>query len=101
VQAWLGNATQSLYAQLAPFVVKHGATDDAANAILHDAGIEVAKIGDALDPQKKLPIALCGGLGEPLRPHLPQSLLARIIRPQDDSAAGALILIRKRLEGKL
>lgn len=101
VQVWAAKATQTVYAQLAPLVVKHGANDDTARAILHEAGAEVAKIGEALDPDKRLPIALCGGLGEPLRPHLPPGLLARIIRPQADSAAGGLILIRKRLEGRL
>jgi len=101
VQIWAGNATQTVYAQLAPFIVKHATEDSTAQAIMREAAAEVAKIGDALDPAKRLPIALCGGLGEPLRPHLPESLLARIIRPKDDSSGGALILIRKRLEGKL
>jgi glucosamine kinase len=100
VMAWVSAANQAAYAQLAPLVIQHAATNDFARSVLVEAGKEVAKIGDALDPTRQLPIALCGGLGEPLRPHLPEALLARIIRPQADSAAGALILIRHRLQGK-
>ncbi len=98
---WISAANQAAYAQLAPLVIKYGATNEFARSVLIDAGKEVAKIGDALDPARQLLIALCGGLGEPLRPYLPESLLARIISPHADSAAGALILIRQRLAGKL
>jgi glucosamine kinase len=97
MQTWLGNATQTLYAQLAPLVVRNAASDDAAKAILIDAGREVSKFGTALDPSSTLPIALCGSLGEPLRPYLPKELLERVVRPEGDSAAGALLLIRKKV----
>jgi glucosamine kinase len=52
----------------------------------------------ALDPSGALPIALCGGLGEPLRPWLPHELLARVAAPLGDSAKGALRLIEQHLK---
>jgi glucosamine kinase len=52
----------------------------------------------ALDPSGTLPVALCGGLGEPLRRYLPGALLARVTAPQGDSANGALRLIEQHLK---
>jgi glucosamine kinase len=93
IQVWLGKATQTAYASLAPLVLRHAATDPVARAILLDAGSEVAAIAHALDPQGTLPLALCGGLGAALRDFLPPGLLARTTAPQGDSAAGALRMI--------
>jgi glucosamine kinase len=97
IQSWLGQATQTAYASLARYVVAHGETEPVARAILEDAGLEVATMAAALDPSGELPVALCGGLGEPLRPYLPQALLARVVAPQGDSAKGALHLIEQLL----
>ena len=59
-----------------------------------------AAIARALDPQGTLPLALCGGLAAPLRAWLPESLLQKVVPAQGDSAAGALRLVRQRLDGK-
>jgi glucosamine kinase len=99
VQVWLGRANQTAYAGLARFVVMHGDTDPVARAILEHAGREVAAIADALDRSQRLPLALCGGLGEVLRAWLPPETLARCVPAQGDSAAGALRMIRRQLEG--
>ncbi|MCA1858063.1 ATPase [Massilia oculi] len=99
VQVWLGRANQTAYAGLARFVVAHGETDPVARAILEHAGREVAAIAAALDPGGTLPLALCGGLGEVLRAWLPADTLARCVPPAGDSAAGALRMIRQRLQG--
>jgi glucosamine kinase len=79
-------------------VIAHGESDPVARAILEDAGREVATMADALDPSGALPVALCGGLGEPLRRFLPQALLARVVAPRGDSANGALRLIEQNLK---
>ncbi|SFU68729.1 BadF/BadG/BcrA/BcrD ATPase family protein [Pseudoduganella namucuonensis] len=97
IQVWLANATQTNYAQLARIVLQHADGDHTARAILVEAGKQVALIAQALDGTGTLPIALCGGLGEPLRAYLPVDLLQRIVPPQGDSAAGALRLIRQHL----
>jgi glucosamine kinase len=99
IQVWLGKATQTAYASLAPLVLRH-ADNDVARAILLDAGREVATIAHALDPQARLPLALCGGLGAALRDFLPADLLARAGKPQGDSAAGALRMIALHIDNK-
>ena len=98
VQIWLGRANQTAYASLARFVVVHGDTDPVARAILEHAGREVASIADALDPAHTLPLALCGGLGEVLLAWLPPETRARCLRPQGDSARGALLMIERHLK---
>jgi glucosamine kinase len=97
IQVWLANATQTAFARLAPIVLAHAATSDAAAGILAEAGREAALIAQALDPDASLPVALCGGLAQPLRPYLPPGLLARVATAHGDSAAGALRLIAQKL----
>jgi glucosamine kinase len=99
VQVWLGQANQTRYAQLAPLVLAHSATDSVARSILIDAGTQVATMAGALDPSLTLPLALCGGLGEPMRPFLPPALRTRCSIPQGDAASGALRMISLRVEG--
>ncbi len=99
IQVWIGSATQTSYATLAPIVVRHAPTNATANAILADAAIEVASIADTLDPSQSLPLALCGGLGAPLRAYLPPALLARSVEPRGDAASGALRMIALHLKG--
>jgi glucosamine kinase len=98
VQAWLGHATQTAFAALAPTVLKHAASDPVARRILEQAGQEVAEIAHALDPSGQLPLALCGGLGAPLRAYLPPALLARSVAPHGDAASGALRMIAMHLQ---
>jgi len=98
IQVWLANATQTNFAQLARIVLQHADSNQHARSILVEAGKQVALIGDALDPSRTLPIALCGGLGEPLRAYLPAELLQRIVPPKGDSAAGGLRLIQQHLK---
>jgi glucosamine kinase len=73
-------------------VLRH-ADDPAARAILTKAGEEAAAIARALDPDERLPLALCGGLGAALREWLPPALAARARAPLGDSAQGALRMI--------
>jgi len=96
IQVWLGQATQTTYASLAPLVLQH-AGDPAARAILVKAGEETAAIARALDPDGRLPLALCGGLGAALRAWLPPALAASARAPQGDSAQGALRMIELHL----
>ena len=100
IQVWIGTATQTSYASLAPIVVKHAPTNATANALLTEAALEVASIAHALDPSATLPLALCGGLGAPLRAYLPAALLARSVAPCGDAASGALRMIALHLKGK-
>ena len=97
IQVWLGNASQTAFASLAPIVVAN-ADDPTARQILADAGAEVATIARALDPAAELPLALCGGLGQALRTWLPAELLARTVTPHGDAASGALRMIEQHIE---
>ena len=97
IQVWLGKASQTAYASLAPIVVAN-AGDPTARQILADAGAEVATIARALDPAAELPLALCGGLGQALRAWLPAELLARTVAPHGDAASGALRMIEQHIE---
>jgi len=101
LQIWLGQATETDYAMLAPLVLDHAtahAGDPVARAILLDAGQEAGNIARALDPDGTLPLALCGGLGAALRDYLPQGLSSRAGTPRGDAAAGALRLIARHLD---
>lgn len=100
IQLWLGQATQTSYAALAPIVVEHAASDSVARGLLADAGREVAAIAAALDPSGRLPLALCGGLGAPLRAWLPPDLLERSVAPQGDAASGALRMIARHVKNQ-
>ncbi|TAL96092.1 MAG: ATPase [Paraburkholderia sp.] len=90
---WLCAANQTAYASLAPVVLQH-CTHPFAARLLAQAGAEIAKMIDALDPRGTLPVALCGGLGEPLRPYVPASYHGRLRTPLADSAHGGLQLAR-------
>ncbi len=91
---WLCSANQAAYASLAPIVLAHR-THGVAAALLAQAGLDIARLIDALDPAARLPVALCGGLGEPMRAHVPSSHSARLVPPRADSAHGALELARR------
>lgn len=91
---WLAIANQTKFAQLAPLVIEYAASNAKANEIMLAAAGEVAKMAHALDDTASLPIALCGGLADPMLVYLPQSLVKRVTKPEGDSASGALILIK-------
>lgn len=97
VMSWLGGANQGTFAQLAPLVIAAAPTVSRARDIMLAAGLEVAKMAHALDPSNQLPLALCGGLAAPMHAYLPPEFRARVILPQADSAAGALILLKQHL----
>jgi glucosamine kinase len=85
---WLCNANQTAYASLAPIVIAHASHPFAAR-LLKEAGEEIGKMITALDASGELPVALCGGLGQPLRDYVPQHLQGRLRAPLGDSAHGA------------
>jgi glucosamine kinase len=91
--AWLVHAKPSAFAQLAPLVLEQAHDCRHAARILRRAGRALACLIKAIDPGATLPVALCGGLGKPLRHWLPQSLLQRCRFPREDSAHGALRLL--------
>ncbi|MDR5663631.1 BadF/BadG/BcrA/BcrD ATPase family protein [Burkholderia cenocepacia] len=93
---WSCDANQTIYARLAPIVFAHR-THPVARALIAQAGDEIGKMIDALDPQQALPVALCGGLADALAPAVPARHAARLRAPLDDSAHGALRLALEAL----
>ncbi|MDN7492164.1 BadF/BadG/BcrA/BcrD ATPase family protein [Burkholderia sp. AU45274] len=93
---WSCDANQTIYARLAPIVFAHRAHPVAA-ALIAQAGDEIGKMIDALDPQRALPVALCGGLADALAPAVPARHAVRLRAPLDDSAHGALRLALQAL----
>lgn len=96
VFSWLAGANQTRFAQLAPFVIEYASSNTIAKNILLEAGLEVERMANALDPSGTMAIALCGGLAEAIWAYLPLTLLPRVIKPQGDSALGALILVKRQ-----
>jgi glucosamine kinase len=92
---WLCDANQTAYASLAPVAIAHREHPFAAR-LLQDAGQEIGKMIAALDPSGTLPVALCGGLGQPLSDFVPQAYHARLRPPVSDSAHGALQLAQRQ-----
>jgi len=95
---WLGNAKQNAFATLAPLVFQSAPTDPDAKKLLTKAGLEIAMMVETLDPNKELPLSICGRLGEALIPYLPDDLKKRNQQAIGDSTMGALHLIAKSLE---
>ncbi|UVE66884.1 ATPase [Burkholderia pyrrocinia] len=93
---WSCDANQTIYARLAPIVFAHR-SHPVAGALIAQAGDEIGKMIDALDPQQVLPVALCGGLADALAPAVPARHAARLRAPLDDSAHGALRLALQAL----
>ncbi|WGY68571.1 ATPase [Burkholderia cepacia] len=93
---WSCDANQTIYARLAPIVFAHR-THPVAGALIAQAGDEIGKMIDVLDPQQALPVALCGGLADALAPAVPARHAARLRAPLDDSAHGALRLALQAL----
>lgn len=94
---WLGNAGQNSFAQLAPLVFQAAPTDVDAKNLLIAAGLEIDLMAKALDPEGKLPLSICGRLGEALIPYLPEATKLRNQTAQGDSTVGALLLISKNV----
>ncbi|EJL82641.1 putative N-acetylglucosamine kinase [Herbaspirillum sp. CF444] len=94
---WLSQADQAAFARLARLVIAHADDDPAARNILMQAAAELELMADTLDPDKQLPLALCGGLAGALQNYFSPALQLRITPALADSADGALLLVRKSL----
>lgn len=94
---WLRDAVSTQYAELAPLVIEcAGRGDAAALELVTAAGVEIDALAVALDPGRAIPLALVGGLAQPLTPYLPGALRDWIRQPFDEPIMGALMLAQER-----
>lgn len=95
---WLFQAPSGRYAELAPLVVEHAVRGDREGiALASAAGREIDALATLLDPSHTVPLALVGGLAEPLHPFLPERLKRRVQPAEADPIAGALLLAQGRV----
>lgn len=92
---WLGKATQTNYASLAPLVFSVSASDEYAKELIAKAIEDIEEMIFALDRNEKLPVVMCGKLGEHFLNYLPEHLLNRCIPAMGSSVDGALMLLKK------
>ncbi len=98
IMNWLLGASSTEYAQLAPLVIEcAGRGDVAAVQLATAAGVEIDALAVALDPGRRVPLALVGGLAQPITPYLPRLLQDWIQEPHDEPIAGALLLAQGRV----
>ena len=97
--SWMAQANQTAYAQLAPLVIAHAASDERAHALMVEAGEDIAALAAQLDPLAQLPLSFCGGLAAPMMAYLPASLCSRALPAQADAVDGAMQLLRRSLRG--
>lgn len=97
VLTWCAAAGQQGYASLAPLVFEFVAKDAVAAGFVAEAVLELEKQAQALDPEGRLPLALCGSIALRLAPQFSETIRARCVAPLGDSADGALHLVRSAL----
>lgn len=95
---WLSAANQTRFASLAPVVLAH-AEHPCAARLLRQAGADIALMIEALDPQRALPVALCGGLAPALTPFVPAPCAQRLVTPELSAVEGALLMARQTAAG--
>jgi glucosamine kinase len=94
---WLFQAPPGRFAELAPLIVEHALQGDREGvALVSAAGREIDALANLLDPSHAVPLALVGGLSEPLQPFLPERLRRRTRVPEADPIVGALRLAQGR-----
>ncbi len=98
LQGWCDRAGQFAYAQLAVGVFDAAAADPAATELLRQAAQALECMALALDGRGELPLVICGSVGLRLFDRLPAALRSRCVDAVDGPAAGALTLIRQKIE---
>ena len=98
LQGWCAAAGQFEYAQLARLVFECAPADPAANVLLTEAATALDAMAVALDPGGTLPLAVCGSIGQTLKPRLAKATLARCVEARFDAPFGALLLLRTALK---
>ena len=90
---WAETATTGGYADFARWVFEcAGAGDEGAGALLWQTAADIAQLIEALSAKGAPGIALAGGMSEPIRPWLPESVGHLLVAAKHDPLHGALML---------
>ncbi|MFM2485584.1 BadF/BadG/BcrA/BcrD ATPase family protein [Celerinatantimonas yamalensis] len=89
---WSCQATPADWGQFAPVVFAHADTDKHARALIRQTAREISTMLDYLTCNNDIPVALMGGLAEPILRWLPTTLQAKVVPPQEDALTGARLL---------
>ncbi|MEO5671061.1 MAG: BadF/BadG/BcrA/BcrD ATPase family protein [Ramlibacter sp.] len=92
LQAWCDSARQYAFAQLAPAVFECEPVDPAAAHLLGRAVAALEAVALAIDPQGRLPLAICGSVGRRLAPRLSPAVRSRLVVAAGMPVSGALRL---------
>lgn len=93
---WGDQARPTDFASLAPVVVQYAQEGDALGiAVVEAAAAGIARIAQRLLDVGAPAIALVGGLADPIRPWLPQSIRAKLVPPEGDALEGAILMARQ------
>ena len=93
---WSAAAAPRDYAALAPVVFEHAAQHDPlALELVHKNATDAVLLIQALLARGAPSVALLGGIAEPMRPYLPDSLQASLNTPLGNALDGALLLARR------
>jgi glucosamine kinase len=95
---WMETATATDYAALAPLVVQHANSGEAAaQQLMREAGVHIAALVEALFSKGAPRVALIGGLADIVRDYMPPETTARLTPPQADAQAGGILLAKQKL----
>lgn len=95
--AWQEQASATHYASLAPIVVHHATSNDAAaRDVMQTAARDIGRLINGLAEAGIDRISLVGGLASIIEPFLPVSMVKKLVKPKGDPVSGAIILARKQ-----
>lgn len=95
--AFGAGANQNTYAQLATAVFDTADADTRASELLYAAAGALHQLVLAMDPQRGLPVAVLGSVGQRLQSLLPEATRLRCVAPAADAVTGALLMLREAL----
>jgi glucosamine kinase len=94
---WAQEGSATDYASLAPIVTRHAASGDpAALTLIRQAAAQIAEIAETLLLKGVPQVAIIGGLADFLKPHMPADIATRLVAPQADAIAGAILMAKQK-----
>jgi glucosamine kinase len=94
---WAQEGSATDFAGLAPIVTRHAASGDpAALKLMQQAAAQIAEIAETLLGKGVPQVAVIGGLAEILKGYMDPAIASRLVPPQADAMAGAILMAKKK-----